>query len=396
MRHFYVGLFVILTLFVLGYYTLFMADVALFSSRSEVQVLFPDAGGLREGDSVLLAGRRTGRVLRLVYDPNAPEEQRIVATLSIEEDVRLRKDYSIVIKEATALGGHRVDVEPGTPGSPEIGLDQPLRGTVAPGLFSAFQGLGDALGGDEGVSELVAKLNAIVDELQEGGAAGNLSKTLSNFEAASGDVAELTRKLSAGEGTLGAMFATREFYDAWLGTGKDVDAAATELQGLVSDARTGDGIVAAALNDAELKDQAKSLVSDASATFSDISEITSGVREGKGLVGKIFTDEATAESGGNLVANLEKVSKDLVDGKGTMGRLFQSDELYVNANNTFADLSKVTKGLADGEGTLGMLLVDDEIGKELKLAVKTLTRSLEDYREAAPISTLTSVLFSAF
>ena len=213
MRHFYVGLFVIVTLFVLGYYTLFMADVALFGNQQEAKVQFESAGGLREGDSVLLAGRRTGRVMRLTYDASAPLESRITATITLEEGVTLRQGYEILIVEATALGGRQVTIEPGDPSAPEVSLAAPLEGDVAPGLFEALAGFGDALGGEGGAGELMAKLNRIVDDLEGGNAAENLSTTLDNFARASEDVAALTDGLAQGEGTLGALFQAKDFYD---------------------------------------------------------------------------------------------------------------------------------------------------------------------------------------
>lgn len=394
MRHFYVGLFVIVTLVVLGWYTLFMADVALFGGRQEVRVQFESAGGLREGDSVLLAGRRTGRVMQLSYDPKAPLEQRITALLTLEEGVELREGYSIRIVESTALGGRRVDVEPGVPGAALVSLATPLRGVVAPGLFDSLAGFGEAFSGEG--DGLMAKLDRIVTELEEGGAANNLNTSLANFAEASEDIAKLTDDLANGRGTLGALFASNELYDTFLSTGKDVQQAATEVEATFSAAREGEGLLPALLNDPELKAEGADLVRSAGATFENLEGVTADIRAGKGLVGKLLGDEATAESGANIVANLEKVSKDLAEGRGTIGRLFASDELYVNVNKTFADLAQVTDRVARGEGTIGKLLVDDELARELNLAVKTLTRSLEDYREAAPVSTLTSVLFSAF
>jgi len=396
MRHFYVGLFVIVTLFVLGYYTLFMADVALFGDRQEAKVQFESAGGLREGDSVLLAGRRTGRVMRLTYDANAPLERRITATITLEEGVVLRQGYEILIVEATALGGRQITIEPGDPSALEVSLDSPLTGDVAPGLFEALAGFGDALGGEGGAGELMGRLNTIFGELEESDAAGNLSTTLDNFARASEDVAALTEGLRAGEGTLGAMFATREFYDTWLSTGEDVDAAATEIQALASDARSGDGIVAAALNDEQLAEDGRALVRDASATFEELSGVATNLSEGKGLIGRLMTDEETADSGDAIVANLEKVSADLAAGRGTFGRLLTSESVYTNLDETLANAAEVSEDLAEGRGTLGQLITDDELMGEINLVVETVTRSLEDYREAAPVTTLTSVLFSAF
>jgi len=49
-----------------------------------------------------------------------------------------------------------------------------------------------------------------------------------------------------------------------------------------------------------------------------------------------------------------------------------------------------------GQGTLGKLFADEKLYDQLSLAVALLTRSLEDYREAAPITAFTSVLFAAW
>ena len=49
-----------------------------------------------------------------------------------------------------------------------------------------------------------------------------------------------------------------------------------------------------------------------------------------------------------------------------------------------------------GEGTLGAIVMNDELYQEVLRTVGLLTRSLEDYREAAPITSFTGVLFSAF
>ena len=52
--------------------------------------------------------------------------------------------------------------------------------------------------------------------------------------------------------------------------------------------------------------------------------------------------------------------------------------------------------MRNGEGSLGKLLTDDGFYDEAKRAMALVTKSLEEYREAAPISTMTSVIFGAF
>ena len=61
-RQFLLGIFFLAALSVLAFYTLFLTDFTLFSQPERETVYFPSAHGLREGDPVLVAGLRVGRV----------------------------------------------------------------------------------------------------------------------------------------------------------------------------------------------------------------------------------------------------------------------------------------------------------------------------------------------
>ena len=60
------------------------------------------------------------------------------------------------------------------------------------------------------------------------------------------------------------------------------------------------------------------------------------------------------------------------------------------------DLKGVASAIRGTDGSLGKLINDTELYDEALVALRLLTRSLEDYREAAPVSAFTSVLFGAF
>jgi len=90
-------------------------------------------------------------------------------------------------------------------------------------------------------------------------------------------------------------------------------------------------------------------------------------------------------------------------GKGTIDLLLNDPEtreqfktLVDNLSGSSADLKTIIADVKNGQGTIGKLMQDDGLYEEAKKAVAVLTRSLEDYREAAPITAFTSVLFAAF
>ena len=99
------GAFFVVVLGILGYYTLFLTEFSLFREQHELVVHFPDADGLREGDGVLVAGMRRGRVATLTFDPAADLERRITVALKMDERVALRDGFWRAFDGISPLAG---------------------------------------------------------------------------------------------------------------------------------------------------------------------------------------------------------------------------------------------------------------------------------------------------
>jgi phospholipid/cholesterol/gamma-HCH transport system substrate-binding protein len=391
-RHFLLGLFLLSVLCLFGAYTLFFTDASLFGESIRLTVQLPEARGLRDGDSVQVAGVRLGRVERIELDPSAPRDRRVTLALLMEQAVTLKQDYSIEVVDATLLGGHVVRIEPGSAEAPPLDLPpgQALEATIGKDPFAALSGLGSV--GDS--------LGALIEELRAGGAGTNLTETLANLNAATADLRKISADLAAGRGSLGALLASNEFYETWRGVGEDVRA-------VIAEAREGEGVVAALLSDPALRQRVADAIDNASSAFDNVAKLTAD--DGQDSVAKVLLkDEQVAQQLRDIAQNIREVTGRLERGEGTLGalmsgqstgtigKLLESDELYVLARDFMADLRAVSKQVAAGEGTLGRLVMEDTIYEQLELALRTLTRSLEDYREAAPIATFTAVLFQAF
>ena len=83
----------------------------------------------------------------------------------------------------------------------------------------------------------------------------------------------------------------------------------------------------------------------------------------------------------------------LAEGEGTLGKLLTDDQLHEDVAATVASIREVADKVAAGEGTLGKLLAEDELYVELQRALRTVNRSLEEFREVAPITAFSNVLF---
>lgn len=368
-RQFVLGVFFLASLSVLVFYTLFFTDFTLFQEPVEETVYFPDAGGLREGDPVMVAGLRIGRVGTLTFDIDAPNERRIGVQLLLDEAVPLRSDYEISIEETTMLGGHHVEIEPGRFEGQALarsgGVD--LMGSVAPNPLAALGSVGDLFDDNsEALSGILRNLEQAVAKINSGqGPAGRLV----NDEAMGRDLSE----------AIGS-----------------IRTVAENLAQATADVNAGRGVIGALLHDQQLVDDLKG-------TVTDIRNLASELNAGRGTFGRFLKDDTLADEFEAGVRSLSNFAQNLESGEGTIGKLINDPELasqvasvITNLETATSDLAAIVEHVRSGEGTVGRLVMNDELYEEILVAVGLLTRSLEDFREAAPITSLTGVLFSAF
>lgn len=385
------GLLFLGALGVLGYYTLFLTDFALFRDRFELVVQFPGANGLRRGDSVQVAGVRKGRVETVTFDPGAALERRVTVTLSLDEPLELREGYAIAIEDATVLGGHNLRIEPGRPGTPIVPAGTPLFGTVEPNALAALRGLVED--NRENLSGTIADLRAVIAAAREG--RGPIGRLL-NDEALGDELARLvesssqsarnletiTDVIARGDGVLGRLLNDDTLVEDVQATLAKLGTALEEATRVAREAREGEGLVGRLVSDPALAD-------DVAASLSDLRGIVARVARAEGTLGKLISDD-------EIAANVEEITAALVSGRGTLGMLLTNPDLYENLDDLSANLVVVSNALRDGQGTLGRIVMDDELYLQLKQAMGIVTRTLEEFREAAPVTTFTSVLFGAF
>ena len=385
------GLFVLAVLAVLAYFTLFLTDFALFAERPTLRVRFAETNGLREGDSVLVAGMRWGRVKTLVFDPQAPADARITVTASLNEPLPLREGFSISIRDATLLGGRNLWIDPGPPDAQLVPLDRPLFGTVARNPIEALGVLvSDA---EKPLKGILDNLDAIVAGVRAGkGAVGrvlvderlaeDLAATVSSAAGTVKNLEGIAADLRTGKGSAGRLLADEALYDELLKASTRLSSTLDEVRLLAADARTGEGAVAALLQDPLLAQRLKS-------SLEGVDSIVRKIDSGTGTFGVLVNDPAIAD-------DIALVSGRLARGEGTVGALLARPEVYDNLRAITDDIAVLSGALRRGEGTLGKLVLDDDVYRQIKTALNIVTRSLEELREAAPITTFTSIFFSAF
>jgi phospholipid/cholesterol/gamma-HCH transport system substrate-binding protein len=385
------GLLFLGALGVLGYYTLFLTDFSLFRERFELVVQFSEANGLRRGDSVQVAGVRKGRVETVTFDADAALERRVTVTLSLDDPIELREDYEIAIEDATVLGGHTLRIEPGAPGAAVVPVGTQLFGTVEPNALAALRGLVED--NRENLSGTIEDLRAVIAMAREGrGPIGRLlgdealgdelATLVESSSQSARNLATITDVIARGDGLLGRLLNDDALYADVQTTLTKLGTALDEAAAVARAAREGEGLVGRFVSDPALAD-------DVAGALADLREVVARVARAEGTLGKLISDDAIA-------ANVEEITAALVSGRGTLGMLLTRPDLYENLDDLSRNLVVVSNALRDGEGTLGRIVMDDDLYLQLKQAMGIVTRTLEEFREAAPVTTFTSVLFGAF
>lgn len=368
-RQILLGVFFIVALSILAFYTLFLTDIHLFSKPILMTVYFPEANNLREGDPVQLLGARIGRVKEVAPNVTVEARKRIRTVLSLDREVELLEDAVISIRETSLLGGRNVFIDPGTFGGPVlVPLDDgAFYGEVFKNPFASLGDIGTLLNENRAsINGFLTNLDAITDDVRAG---KGLLGTLISSETMASDASELfgsakelsanlrdaSAQLRSGQGVLGSLF-----YDEALK--KKLTDTFDNLQGLSADLRSQQGVLGALIYDPALKERLIGAIDD-------IASFVGKLDEGEGALPMLMTDQAFKDQLATLVSDL---------------------------NATMADVRVLVADTRAGKGTVGKLLTEEDLYADLRKAIGVLTRSLEDYREAAPITSFTSVLFAAF
>jgi len=367
-RQLLLGIFFVVALSILAYYTLFLTGTNWFKDPIVMNVYFREANGLRVGAEVQLLGTKVGRVYDLTTDTRQPREKWVHAVLHLDQEIELMRDATITIRETSLLGGRHVDINPGEPGGIklEITEDQPLLGKVYKNPIDSFGDLGALIGENrESIRDFLANLDAISTSIREG--KGTVGRLLMDEEL-SGDVKtgvadakvllanakDASEQLKAGQGLLGALFydpAVRQKFDGLL------DNLAT----LSTDLKNPEGTLGALIYDKALKERVATGIEQFVAFGAKLND-------SQGTLGMLLSDPQTKEDVRKLLANLGTASE---------------------------DIKALVAQVKSGEGTVGKLLSSNELYDELKRTLLILNRSLEDFREAAPITAFSTVLFGA-
>lgn len=358
-----VGVFFIIAILVLGYFTIILNPDANLDKKYVRTVQFNEnTGNLKESATVRIKGVDVGRVSKVTM---SEDYQSVLVSVSFDKTPKIYKDYKVKVVPSSLLGGEYLDINIGTVAAGELDEDEILQGEAPRDL------MGDAA---EVVHEIRSGLEK--DKLMD-----RLATILKNLEKSSTQMSKVFDHISEGKGTLGKLI-----YDEGVLT-KIEEALTPFKQAGLSVEQAGNKVGSAA---DELKKFGTSL-----------NGVLDEAKSGKGLIGKILYDEKAWGEFEKSIANLKSFSEKLNSNDNTVGRILtDKGELYKDFQKFVADLKEISEKINKGEGTIAKLINDDEAYNDLKAILKDGKKTLnevqhavQDFREQAPISTFGGIIF---
>jgi phospholipid/cholesterol/gamma-HCH transport system substrate-binding protein len=283
-----------------------------FTRKITLRSYLDNAGGLREGAPVRLAGVDIGNVTRIrIVGGNPLTPVEITMKVNTKYSFNLRKDSVTLLSTAGVLGETYVDIDSSAAKGPE------------------------ARDGDTLPAHSQPELQDVVRASQG---------TLQNMDALLKRVDRILAFVESGQGSLGKVIYDPALYD-------QLNTTVAEFKGLVDDIQNGKGTLGPLFTSDEAYKKAVAAIDKLNAIADDL-------QQGKGTAGKLLKDPALYENANQTITNVRQLTGDINAGKGALGKMTHDQEFAARLQTTVNNLASLTDRLEKGEGTAGMLLKD--------------------------------------
>ena len=309
---------------------LITGQTGLFSETATLYTYSSDAGGLKTGAIVRLAGVDVGNVDRVELSGRADRNEAVEIVMEVNESFRndIRADSQVLLAAEGLLGERYINITKGSADSPAI----PDGGTVP---FRQTAEFSELVGGSrdllDNLNVLTARMNSILETVDSGqGTIGRFIKDDTLYRRLDDAVRSaemLVADLNEGKGSLGQLLKSEEFYTR-------VNSTVSRLESTLNKIESGEGTIARLINDPTLYRNAEQLTARGSTMLDN-------VNQGRGTLGKLATDEEFYRRLNSAVTSLDGIVTGIRNGEGTVGRLFQDPTLYNSLNTTSTEVREM-------------------------------------------------------
>lgn len=276
--------------------------VNLFSKRYELQAYLKEAGGLRVGGSVMVAGQLAGSIKEielLPVDMDTTRNVRLVVGLDQKLQEQVRGDSRARVKTLGLLGDKIIDISPGTPRYSPLRSGDTLRVT-------------EALDYDQ----ILTKAASAVDDVV----------------GLAHDMRSLTKSLISGKGTLGQLLTNPALYN-------QLESTLGRTNALLARVQNSNGTLSRFLDDPRLYEEMIAAVGG-------VDSMLVSMRSRNSTLGRLISDStmysqavSTMQSFTAIAANADTLVKNMAAGRGLLGKALTDDKLYTSLQKLIDDFS---------------------------------------------------------
>ena len=303
------------------------SGLGILSHKLTVTTYFGNSSGLKEGAAVNLEGVTIGTVksVTLVTTP-ARKLTPVKVTMKLNESASrdLRQDSKAALTTVGVLGDTVVDINSQYAVGPPLKDGDELKTVETPSLTDVVKA---GQGTIESLNVILAKLNAITDNLQSGkGTVGLLINDPALYNRANAAIEELRVlevNLNKGKGSIGKLLTDDDLYNRLNDTAGKLDNIATALD-------KGHGSAGMLLTD-------DSLYKNASSSLAHLNSILADADAGKGGLGLMLKDPKFRQQLSETLSNVDNLVAGIDQGKGTVGKLVKDDQAYTNLNKLLTE-----------------------------------------------------------
>ena len=300
-----------------------------------LKTFFDDAGGLRVGAPVRLAGVDIGNVTKIrVVDGKPATPVEVTMKVNTTYVFLLKKDSIALLSTAGILGETFVNIDSAAARGPAVGDGDTLATRSQPDIQDVVRASQGTL---QNMDALIKRLDRIVAFIESGqgsigkviydpGLYDRLNSTVNEFKA-------LVDEVKNGQGSLGPLFTSDEAY-------KKAIAAIDKLNVIVDELQQGKGTAGKFLKD-------EALYENANKTVANVRQLTEDINAGKGALGVMTHDQEFAAKLQTTIKNLAELSSRLEKGEGSAGLLFKDPALYNNSNQMLVETRELIKAIRE-------------------------------------------------
>ncbi|HEX5581499.1 MAG TPA: MlaD family protein, partial [Gemmatimonadaceae bacterium] len=261
----------------------------------------PHANGLREGGSVMIAGKLAGTVREIEFLPVDRDTMRnLRVVLEIDESLlpQVRGDSRARLRTVGLLGDKVVDISAGT---------------------ISYQVLHP---GDTVPTVPTMDYDAVLEQA---------SGAINDLVALTTDLRTITGGLARGEGTAGQLLTNRALYD-------ELTTTLDQTQRLVARLQSRDGTLGRLLDDPTLYENLASLTLRTDS-------LVLALNSPDGTLGRLLRDDTLYTRMVGAVAGADTLLGLMRNGNGLAPRLLTDQQLYDQLNKTITDLNAILSDL---------------------------------------------------